>query len=140
MTVTTGNELGWLLDRALGSIEGVRHAVLMSSDGLLHSRTAGIGQDEAEKFAAITAAVRAAALAYDEETGGGGTRQALIELTNHVGLITQAGGNTMLSVQTTGPDADIGLITHHMLELAQRVGHEMKVAPRQPSQLGLPTT
>lgn len=46
MRDTHSNSLGWLLDQELGSVEGVRYAVLMSSDGLLKARTETIGQDD----------------------------------------------------------------------------------------------
>ncbi len=40
----------------------------------------------------------------------------------------------MLSVCTTGPDADVGLISHHMVRLATRVGHELATEERVPVQ------
>ncbi|MCX4597499.1 roadblock/LC7 domain-containing protein [Streptomyces sp. NBC_01549] len=133
MRDTHSNSLGWLLDQELGTVEGVRYAVLMSSDGLLRARTETISQDDGEKFAALTAALRAAGKAWDEFTGGEGMRQLLIESVGCIGLTTTAAKNTMLSVCTTGPDADVGLISHHMVRLASRVGHEMTTADRLPT-------
>lgn len=128
---TTTNTLGWLLDEQLGTIEGVRYAVLMSSDGLLKARTKNLSQEEGEKFAALTASLRASGRAWDEFTGGGGVRQHLIECVNHFGLTTAAGQHTMLSVCTTGPHADLGLIGHHMAALAVRVGEQLGTQERQ---------
>ncbi|WP_432190084.1 roadblock/LC7 domain-containing protein [Streptomyces sp. Tue6028] len=133
MQDTHSNDLGWLLDEQIGSVEGVRYAVLMSSDGLLKARTQTIGQEDGEKFAALTAALRAAGKAWDDFTGGQGMRQVLIESVSCFGLTTTAGENTMLSVCTTGPHADIGLISHHMAELAVRLGEQMGTAERRPS-------
>lgn len=47
MSDTRSTTLGWLLDEQLGSVEGVRYAVLMSGDGLLNTRTETISQNEA---------------------------------------------------------------------------------------------
>ncbi|WP_306322051.1 MULTISPECIES: roadblock/LC7 domain-containing protein [unclassified Streptomyces] len=138
--MTDRNELGWLLDGELGGIEGVKHAVLMSSDGLLKAHTETVERDEAEKFAAITAALRAAAKAFDSETGGGGTRQILIESANNLGMVTQAADNTMLAVLTTDAMVDVGLIAHHMERLATRVGRELATAPRESVTDGVPAT
>ncbi|MEV0916689.1 roadblock/LC7 domain-containing protein [Streptomyces sp. NPDC049967] len=131
---TTINSLGWLLDEHLGEIEGVRFAVLMSSDGLLKARTRTMSQEEGEKFAALTAAMRAAGKAWDDFTGGGGVRQQMIECIDNIGLTTAAGDNTMLSVCTTGPHADVGLISREMAQLAVKVGRQLGTAERVPSQ------
>ncbi|GAB2882137.1 roadblock/LC7 domain-containing protein [Streptomyces deserti] len=133
MRDTHSNELGWLLDEQIGSVEGVRYAVLMSSDGLLKARTETISQTDGEKFAALTAALRAAGKAWDDFTHGQGMRQVLIESGGCFGLTTTAGDNTMLSVCTTGPHADIGLISHHMAQLAVRLGEQLGTAERRPS-------
>ncbi|MFG2596209.1 roadblock/LC7 domain-containing protein [Streptomyces sp. NPDC048462] len=131
---TTINSLGWLLDEHLGEIEGVRFAVLMSSDGLLKARTRTMSQEEGEKFAALTAAMRAAGKAWDDFTGGGGVRQQMIECIDNIGLTTAAGDNTMLSVCTTDPHADVGLISREMAQLAVKVGRRLSTAERVPSQ------
>ncbi|MES4887644.1 roadblock/LC7 domain-containing protein [Streptomyces sp. NPDC096012] len=133
MRDTHSNSLGWLLDQELGSVEGVAYAVLMSSDGLLQARTQTIGQEDAEKLAAVTASLRAAGKAWDEHVGGKGMCQLLIESQGRIGLTTAAAKNSMLSVVTTGPESDVGLITHHMVRLATRLGHELEVAERRPA-------
>ncbi|MEU6085578.1 roadblock/LC7 domain-containing protein [Streptomyces sp. NPDC047085] len=132
MRDTHSNGLGWLLDQELGSVEGVAYAVLMSSDGLLQARTETIGQEDAEKLAALTASLRAAGKAWDEHVGGQGMCQLLIESQGRIGLTTAAARNSMLSVVTTGPEADVGLISHHMVRLATRLGHELEVGDRRP--------
>nr|WP_232839143.1 DUF742 domain-containing protein [Streptomyces triticisoli] len=102
MSNTRSNALGWLLDEQLGSVEGVRYAVLMSGDGLLKARTETISQDDGEKLAALTASLRASGRAWDDFIGGQGVRQRLIESVTNIGLTTAARQNTMLSVVTTG--------------------------------------
>ncbi|MGQ4489215.1 roadblock/LC7 domain-containing protein [Streptomyces sp. SAS_281] len=132
MSDTHANTLGWLLDEQLGSVEGVRYAVLMSGDGLLKARTRTISQEEGEKLAALTASLRASGRAWDEFTGGQGVRQQLIESVSAIGLTTAAGNHTMLSVVTTGPHADVGLISHHMALLVVRLGEQLGTRERTP--------
>ncbi|MEW1724669.1 roadblock/LC7 domain-containing protein [Streptomyces sp. NPDC093109] len=127
---TTSNTLGWLLDEQLGTVEGVRYAVLMSSDGLLRARTKTLNQEDGEKLAALTASLRASGRAWDEFTGGGGVRQQMIESVERIGLTTAAGRHTMLSVCTTGPHADIGLISRRMAHLAVQVGERLGTEER----------
>lgn len=130
---THANSLGWLLDGELGSVNGVKCAVLFSGDGLLSSRTTSLEQEQAEKLAALGSTLRGAGHAYSNEFDGGDVCQLLVELTSHFVLITQAGENTVLLVQTSGVDADIDTISHQMNQLVERVGHEMKAEARRPS-------
>ena len=137
---THSNSLGWLLDKELGELVGVKCAVLVSGDGLLQARTQGIGQEDAEKLSALSAPLRAASNAMDSHIGGGGVRQILVEFSESYGLTTSAANNSYLSVVTTDTDADVGLITHQMVQLAARLGHAMEVEERRPEvEAGTPT-
>lgn len=133
-TSTHANALGWLLDSELGSLNGVKCAVLISSDGLLYSRTDSLTQEEGEKLSAMGSGFLAIAREYNNYSDGGGVRQVLVELDAHICLIGQAGTNMLLLVETSGPDADVATIAQQMAALAQRVGHEMAVADRQPAE------
>lgn len=135
-TNTHANTYGWLLDQEIGTLDGVRCAVLVSADGLLHSRTSSIDQDEGERYAAITSSLRGAARTYSEEFNGGGLRQVVLELGEYVSLITQTGENLLLLVQTTDPDADIATIAHQTGALAEKVGDKMAVEARRPGPEG----
>ncbi|MFJ5635114.1 roadblock/LC7 domain-containing protein [Streptomyces goshikiensis] len=129
---THSNTLGWLLDQKLGTLTGVACAVLLTADGLLHSRTSSLDQDQAERRAAVAAGLRGAARGYNDEFEGDGVRQVVLELTNYVCLLTQAGENALLLVQTTDPDADLATIAHQAAKLAASVGEQMAVGTRQP--------
>lgn len=128
---THSNSLGWLLDEHIGAVPDVRYAVLVSGDGLLKSRTRTLGQTEAEKYAALTAALRATAFAFRELTGDERMRQVLVELEGCISLTTVAGDHSLLSV-CTEPDADIGLISHQMAALAVRTRGQLGTAERRP--------
>ncbi|SDN22177.1 roadblock/LC7 domain-containing protein [Actinacidiphila guanduensis] len=128
------NALGWLLDEHLGSCPGVRFAVHMTSDGLLSSYTKTIDKDTGDKLAAVTAALRAAGLAWAEVTGRpdrpNAVRQHLIETDQWIGLTSAAAENSLLAV-CADLDSDIGLISERMNALSQRVGHELVSPERQ---------
>ncbi|MEV5934991.1 roadblock/LC7 domain-containing protein [Streptomyces sp. NPDC052079] len=100
----------------------------MSGDGLLKAHTKTISQDDGEKPALRTALLRASRRAWDDFTGGQGGRQHLID-----GLTTAAGQHTMLSVVTTGPQVDVGLIRHHMAQLVVRLGEQLGTEHRKPA-------
>jgi predicted regulator of Ras-like GTPase activity (Roadblock/LC7/MglB family) len=137
---THSNSLGWLLDKELGEVVGVKCAVLVTGDGLLQARTQGIDQEYAEKLAALAATLRASSSAMDNYIEGGGVRQHLVEFSDCYGLTTAAANNAILSVVTTDTDADVGLITRHMVQLAARLGHAMEVEDRRPAvEPGTPT-
>ncbi|MFI2736628.1 roadblock/LC7 domain-containing protein [Streptomyces sp. NPDC018711] len=127
---THANTFGWLLDERFATLDGVECAVLLTTDGMLHSRTSSVSHDAAERHAAIASSLRGATHAYSEEFHGGGMRQLLLELNEYVCLITQAGPNALLLVQTSGPDVDLAAVAHQMSELAVSVGEEMAVEPR----------
>jgi predicted regulator of Ras-like GTPase activity (Roadblock/LC7/MglB family) len=129
---THTNELGWLLDEHLGTVDGVRSAALVTSDGLIKSYTDSLSQDDAEKLAALTSALRTAARTLDDFLGGGGVRQQLVECVDTVFLATAAGENATLSVVTTGAHADVGLISTHMVQLATQLGDHLRAQARRP--------
>ncbi|GAA4782400.1 roadblock/LC7 domain-containing protein [Streptomyces ziwulingensis] len=129
MTTETRSNLGWLLDEHLGSVPGVLSAVLLSGDGLLMARTQSIGQDDAEKLAAISSTLRITAKVWDEETGRGGVRALLVESASGFGLTTAAGTNSVLSV-VTGSEADPGLVSQEMERLVVRLGEHLGTAER----------
>ncbi|MEU1302579.1 roadblock/LC7 domain-containing protein [Streptomyces shenzhenensis] len=126
---THSNSLGWLLDEHIGVIKGVRFAVLVSGDGLLKSRTKTLSQEEAEKYAALTASLRATAFAFRDLTGDKHMLQVLVELEGSISLTTAGGDNSLLSV-CVGRLADIGVISEQMLALAGRVGEQLATAER----------
>jgi predicted regulator of Ras-like GTPase activity (Roadblock/LC7/MglB family) len=134
-TNTHANPLGFLLDNELGGLDGVVLAALVTSDGLLSSRTKNVSQETAEKLAAASTALRGTALALGEESQCGGVRQVLVEMDGGLCVVMGAGTN-MLLLTLTGPDADIGTITHAMVQLAGRDGHEMTAAQRAAGEFG----
>lgn len=123
--MNSSSELSWLLERELGCLDEVRHALLLSDDGLLQARTGGLERDVAERLAAIAAALGTAAKAFTAETGGSTTRQLIQESDQHLVLVAPAADGWMLCAVTTSPAADVGLLRQRMTRLALRVGRDV---------------
>ncbi|MFI6350674.1 roadblock/LC7 domain-containing protein [Streptomyces sp. NPDC050560] len=135
-TIAQLPDLGWML-RPLVEIPGVRHAVVVSEDGLRlgHASAEGgaeLGVDDAEKLAAASAALAmtgrsTSALLYGADVR---VRQQLVETDQGFILFTSAGVGAHLGV-VTGPDADMGLVAQQMQLLVVRIGDKLSSLPRQ---------
>ncbi|GAB3678996.1 roadblock/LC7 domain-containing protein [Streptomyces sparsus] len=140
-TITRLPDLGWML-RPLTGIPGVRHAVVVSEDGLrlghasaegLSGAVAQLSVGEAESLAAACAAMAmtgrsTAALLFGD---GAGVRQLMLESERGFVLFTAAGVGAHLGVATdTG--ADVGLVAQQMQLLVARIGAQLSSPPRDP--------
>ncbi|MEV0281767.1 roadblock/LC7 domain-containing protein [Streptomyces sp. NPDC050610] len=140
-TISKLPDVGWML-RPLTRIPGVRHAVVVSEDGLRmgHESAEGLsgdvprlGLDEAESLAAACAAMTvtsrsAAALLFGENAG---VRQLMVESESGFILFTSAGLSASLGVATEA-DADVGLVAQQMQLLVARIGAHLSSQPREP--------
>lgn len=140
-TVSRLPDVGWML-RPLTEIPGVRHAVVVSEDGLRmgHASAEGLsGQvpelsvDEAESLSAACAAMTmtslsAVTLLFGE---GAGVRQLMVESEQGFVLFTSAGVGASLGVATDA-DADVGLVAQQMQLLVAKIGAHLNSPPREP--------
>lgn len=122
--------LDWLLDDLTRRVESVRHAVVLSSDGLLTARSEGIGRPDAEHLAAVASGLHSLARGTGEHFGAGKARQTMIEFEEGVLCVTTAGDESCLSVLAEG-EADMGRIAYEMTLLVNRVGEHLGVTARQ---------
>lgn len=140
-TVTRLPDVGWML-RPLTEIPGVRHAVVVSEDGLrmghgsaeeLSGEVPSLTVDEAESLAAACAAMTVTSrstvgLLFGEEAG---VRQLMIESERGFVLFTSAGQGASLGVATDS-DADVGLVAQQMQLLVAKIGAHLSSQPREP--------
>lgn len=122
--------LDWLLDDLTRRVDSVRHAVVLSSDGLLTARSEGIGRPDAEHLAAVASGLYSLARGTGEHFGAGKARQTMIEFEDGVLCVTTAGDESCLSVLAEG-EADMGRIAYEMTLLVNRVGEHLGVTARQ---------
>jgi predicted regulator of Ras-like GTPase activity (Roadblock/LC7/MglB family) len=112
---------GWMLDLVAG-VRGVRHAVVLSSDGLVKVRTDDTDPDTADKVAAACAGLVALGISMGREFGDGdGLRQVLVEFDGGFLFVRGAGDGSRLAV-VTGSTVDPGLVAQQMQAQVLMIG------------------
>jgi predicted regulator of Ras-like GTPase activity (Roadblock/LC7/MglB family) len=122
-------QLGWLLDTLARRVAGVRHAIILSRDGLVIASSAGLDHAEGEHLSALAAGVQSLARGTGEQFGGGPVRQTIIEMEHALLFVMAAGAGTCLAVLTSA-DASIGVLAYEMAMLVRRMGRHLTAAPR----------
>lgn len=122
--------LGWLLDDLADRVEHVRHALVLSSDGLVTDVSRDLDPQDAEHLAAVSSGFHSLARGAGKHFSAGAVRQTMVEFDDGFLFVTAAGDGSCLSVLTTA-GADVGQIAYEMTLLVHRVGEHLGVAPRQ---------
>ncbi|WP_018546460.1 roadblock/LC7 domain-containing protein [Streptomyces sp. LaPpAH-108] len=122
-------ELDWLLDDLVTRVHEVRHAVVLSNDGLAVGSSSGLGRDDAEHLAAVASGFNSLAKGAGRHFGAGGVRQTMVEMDDAFLFVAAAGDGSCLAV-LTAVTADIGLVAYEMARLVKRVGEHLSTAPR----------
>ncbi|WP_369375499.1 roadblock/LC7 domain-containing protein [Promicromonospora sp. Populi] len=98
MTSTDGNS--WMLELISG-VRGVRHVVVLTSDGLMKVRTDQTPLDVADKVAAACAGLAALGIGMSREFGNSDTiRQVMVEFDGGFLFVRGAGDGSRLAVIT----------------------------------------
>jgi len=129
VSTAKSGDLDWLLDDLVDRLAGVRHAVVLSTDGLLLGRSKAIERDDAEHFAAMSSTLYGLARSAGSRFDGGGVRQAVIELDRAVLFVTSAGDNACLALQAA-ENANLGMVAYEMNVTVQRVGSYLSTPAR----------
>jgi predicted regulator of Ras-like GTPase activity (Roadblock/LC7/MglB family) len=124
-----GLDLRWLLDQLIRRVVGIDAAVLLSADGLLLSRSSGMGIEPAEHLAATASALTGLARSAGRQFGRGAVHQTASVMEGGYLLVATAGPGTALAL-LTDRDPDLGMIVYEMQLLVRRVGDHLGVAPR----------
>ncbi|WP_062339903.1 MULTISPECIES: roadblock/LC7 domain-containing protein [Herbidospora] len=122
-------ELDWLLDDLIRRVPGVRHAVVLSADGLAMGGSQELSREDTEHLAAIAAGSHSLAQGAGRRFGVGNVRQTIIELDGAFLFVTAAGDGARLAVMTS-PDSDLGVVTYELTMLVKRVGEHLSSRPR----------
>ncbi|MFF5987323.1 roadblock/LC7 domain-containing protein [Prauserella flavalba] len=125
----SSQELSWLLDEMVGNAPRVRHALLLSDDGLPMAGSAGMSREEGEHLAAVASALNSLAKGVGRQFDAGAARQTMVELEGGFLFVITAGGGTCLTAFAEA-GSDIGLIAYEMARLVGRVGEHLYTAPR----------
>ncbi|WP_028800293.1 roadblock/LC7 domain-containing protein [Streptomyces sp. 142MFCol3.1] len=128
MAQNTG--LGWLLDDLTQRVEHVRHALVLSNDGLVTAASTGLRREDAEHLAAVSSGLHSLAKGSGRHFGAGHVRQTMVEFDDAVLFVTAAGDGSCLCVLSAA-EADIGQVAYEMTLLVNRVGEHLGVDARQ---------
>jgi predicted regulator of Ras-like GTPase activity (Roadblock/LC7/MglB family) len=127
------SNLTWLVDDLVDRVDRAKHAVVLSSDGLLMAASRGLGRDDSEHLSAVAAGFQSLARGAGRRFGGGAVRQTVVEMDSAFLLVTAAGHGACLAVLAT-EEADIGLIAYEMAMLVTRVGQYLSTTSRSAGQ------
>lgn len=127
-----GPDLGWLLDDLACRVSHFQQAVILSKDGLVIAKSAGLPRDDAERMSALAAGVQSLAAGAGQHFGVGTVRQTIIELEQALLFVTAAGHGSCLAVLCPA-DADAGLMAYEMALLVKRAGPHLEARPRFPA-------
>ncbi|WEO98904.1 roadblock/LC7 domain-containing protein [Streptomyces sp. FXJ1.172] len=122
-------ELDWLLDDLVMRVSEVRHAVVLSNDGLAVGASTGLVREDAEHLAAVASGFHSLAKGTGRHFGAGGVRQTMVEMDDAFLFVAAAGDGSCLAV-LTAVTADIGLVAYEMARLVKRVGEHLYTPPR----------
>ncbi|MEU5340707.1 roadblock/LC7 domain-containing protein [Streptomyces sp. NPDC020766] len=128
-TAQRSGELDWLLDDLALRVAEVRHAVVLSNDGLAVGASSGLRREDAEHLAAIASGFHSLAKGAGRHFGAGGVRQTMVEMDEGFLFVAAAGDGSCLAV-LSAVTADIGLVAYEMALLVKRVGEHLYSAPR----------
>ncbi|NXY98605.1 roadblock/LC7 domain-containing protein [Streptomyces sp. BR123] len=122
-------ELDWLLDELVVRVREVRHAVVLSNDGLAVGASGTLSLEDAEHLAAVASGFHSLAKGAGRHFRVGGVRQTMVELDDGLLFVAAAGDGSCLTVLSAA-GADIGLIAYEMARLVKRVGEHLYTPPR----------
>jgi predicted regulator of Ras-like GTPase activity (Roadblock/LC7/MglB family) len=119
MTSTDGNS--WMLELISG-VRGVKHVVVLTSDGLMKVRTDQTPLDVADKVAAACAGLAALGIGMSREFGNSDTiRQVMVEFDGGFLFVRGAGDGSRLAV-ITDTVIDPALIAQQMQAQVLMIG------------------
>ncbi|GAB3667438.1 roadblock/LC7 domain-containing protein [Actinocorallia lasiicapitis] len=121
--------LDWLMADLAERVTGVRHAVLLSGDGLLIASSGAIPRADAEHLSAVGSAYRSLSAGTGRHFGLGAVRQTVVELEHAYLLVTEAGPRASLAL-IVAEDADLGLVAYEMNRIVRQAGPHLASGPR----------
>jgi predicted regulator of Ras-like GTPase activity (Roadblock/LC7/MglB family) len=120
-TQTQADANSWMLDLVSG-VKGVRHVVVLTSDGLMKVRTEQTPLDVADKVAAACAGLVALGLGMSREFGhSDAIRQIVVEFDGGFLFVRGAGDGSRLAV-ITETTVDPGLVAQQMQAQVLMIG------------------
>ena len=122
-------QLDWLLTDFARSTPGVRHALVVSADGLRLAATPEVGPALADQLSAAASGLVSLARGTATLLDSLPVSQTILEMAGGYLFLTTISHGSLLAVHTERT-ADMGLVGYEMTMLASRVGHALTPAAR----------
>ena len=115
------DQFGWLVTDFTERVDGVAHAVVVSSDGLLLTASARLPEDRADQLAAVASGLISLAQGAARCFDAGSVKETIIEMDRGLMLLMSISDGSCLTV-LAAPNCDIGQVAYEMTMLVDRVG------------------
>jgi predicted regulator of Ras-like GTPase activity (Roadblock/LC7/MglB family) len=124
----------WMIDEVTW-VQGVRHVVVATSDGLVTARSEGTGDDIADRLAAACAGLHSLGRSVGKEFGSGGrdVQQVMVGFDGGFLFVRRAGDGSHLAV-VTEQVVDPALIGQQMQAQMVKIGQRNLATPPRHSQ------
>ncbi|WP_216214840.1 roadblock/LC7 domain-containing protein [Amycolatopsis aidingensis] len=123
-------DLNWLLDDVVNRVVGAQNAIVLSADGLLIGRSAGMSKDDSDQLSAIASSLQSLAKGVSKQFSRGQVLQNMIEMERGYLFVSAAGQGACLAVLAE-ENVDVEMIAYEMNRLVKRVGDYLASAPRE---------
>ncbi|MEU4246426.1 roadblock/LC7 domain-containing protein [Amycolatopsis sp. NPDC026612] len=123
-------DLNWLLDDVVNRVVGAQNAIVLSADGLLIGKSAGMSKDDSDQLSAIASSLQSLAKGVSKQFNRGPVLQNMIEMERGYLFVSAAGQGACLAV-LAADSVDVEMIAYEMSRLVKRVGDYMASAPRE---------
>ncbi|GLY39290.1 dynein regulation protein LC7 [Amycolatopsis sp. NBRC 101858] len=127
-------DLNWLLDDVVNRVVGAQNAIVLSADGLLIGKSAGMSKDDSDQLSAIASSLQSLAKGVSKQFNRGPVLQNMIEMERGYLFVSAAGAGACLAV-LAADNVDVEMIAYEMSRLVKRVGDYMVSAPREAAQI-----
>ena len=127
-------DLNWLLDDMVNRVVGAQNSIVLSADGLLIGKSAGMSKDDSDQLSAIASSLQSLAKGVSKQFNRGPVLQNMIEMERGYLFVSAAGQGACLAV-LAADNVDVEMIAYEMSRLVKRVGDYMVSAPREAAKI-----
>ena len=124
-----GGRLDWLLADFVRGTPGVRHALVVSVDGLRLAASERVDTHLADRLSAATSGLVSLAKGTARLLEAEPVTQTIVEMGGGFLFVTSIGEGSTLAV-VTDRHCDMGMVGYEVTMLAARVGHVLTSQPR----------
>ncbi len=126
-----------LIDEFVARVPGVRHATVISPDGLLILMSGDLSRDDADQIAAVSSSLIGMASSTADLLAGETVTVAIVEMAQGFHLVLPLPDESILTV-SAAPDSDLQTVRQEAKHVAAQAGELLNPALRAELQDALP--